>query len=134
MPYEIAKGIFVTPPLIAIDSVDMPSPAEQASTLVHEYAHNLYSITHPEHESEYNKDPKLKDTDSDKYWHLYLTDEDERQAHSEQVKFELKSGISVDEMIRNKVGGQVTKDTYNIALLFKDIIDDAITDMENENE
>jgi len=134
IPYEIAKGIFVSPPLIAIDSVDMPSPAEQASTLVHEYSHNLYSITNPEHENQYNKDPKLKDTDSDKYWYLYLTDEDERQAHSEQVKFELKSGISVDEMIRNKVGGQVTKDTYNIAILFKDIIDSAIKEMENENE
>jgi hypothetical protein len=129
-PYEIAKGIFVSPPLIAIDSVDMPSPAEQASTLVHEYAHNLYSITNPEHESEYNKDPKLKDSDSDKYWYLYLTDADERQAHSEQVKFELKSGISIDEMIRNKVGGQVTKDNYNIAILFKDIIDSVIEEIE----
>jgi hypothetical protein len=132
LPFEIAKGIFVNPPLIAIDSVDMPSPAEQASTLVHEYAHNLYSITNPEHENQYNKDPKLKDRDSDKYWYLYLTDEDEKQAHNEQVKFELKSGVSVDEMIRDKVGGQVTTSTYNIAVLFKDIIDQAIEDMEKE--
>jgi hypothetical protein len=133
-PYEIAKGIFVSPPLIAIDSVEMPSPAEQGSTLVHEYAHNLYSITNPEHESEYNKQRNLKDTDPDKYWYLYLTDQDERQAHGEQVKFEIKSGISVDEMIRNKVGGQVTKDTYSIAILFKDIIDETLEKMEKKNE
>lgn len=132
-PYEIAKGIFVSPPLIAIDSVDMPSPAEQASTLVHEYAHNLFSITNENYEHKYNKDPKLKDTDKDRYWNLYLTDTDERQAHSEQVKFELKSGISVDEMIRDKVGGQVTSDNYNIAILFKDIIDSVIENMEREN-
>jgi len=131
-PYEIAKGIFVNPPLIAIDTVDMPSPAEQASTLVHEYAHNLFSITNPEHENQYNKDPKLKDTDRDKYWYLYLTDKDERQAHSEQIKFELKSGISIDEMIRDKVGGQVTPENYNIAILFKDIIDSVIEELEGQ--
>jgi len=133
-PYEIAKGIFVKPPLIAIDTVDMPSPAEQASTLVHEYAHNLYSITNPEHESQYNKDPSLKDTDSEKYWNLYLTDADERQAHSEQVKFDLRSGVSIDEMIRDKVGGQVKKNNYHIAILFKDIIDDVVKKMEEEDE
>jgi len=133
-PYEIAKGIFVSPPIITIDSVDMPSHAEQASTLVHEYSHNLYSITNPEYEHQYNKDPKLKDTDKDKYWNLYMTDADERQAHSEQVKFELKSGVSVDEMIRNKVGGQVTADTYNIAILFKDIIDETVVEMEKDDE
>ena len=134
VPYELAKGIFVSPPLIAIDTLEMPSPAEQASTLVHEYAHNIYSITNPDHESEYNKDPKLKDTDPDKYWYLYLTDKDERQAHGEQIKFELRSGVSIDEMIRNKVGGQVTKDTYSIAILFKDLIDDVIEEMEKTDE
>jgi hypothetical protein len=134
IPYEITKGIFVEPPLITIDSIEMPSPAEQASTLVHEYSHNLFHIQNPEYENLYHKDPKLKETDRDKYWYLYLTDEDERQAHGEQVKFEIKSGKSVDEMIRDKVGGQVTPDTYNVAILFKDIIDSVLEEMENENE
>jgi hypothetical protein len=134
VPYEITKGIFVKPPLIAIDSIEMPSPAEQASTLVHEYCHNLFHIKNPEYENLYHKDPSLKEKDNDKYWYLYLTDEDERQAHGEQVKFEIKSGKSIDEMIRDKVGGKVTPDNYNIAILFKDIIDEAIKEMETENE
>ena len=132
IPYEITKGIFVNPPLIAIDSLEMPSPAEQASTLVHEYCHNLFSVNNPEYEHVYNKDPSLKHTDRDKYWYLYLTDVDERQAHGEQVKFEIRSGKSVDEMIRDKVGGKITPDNYNIAILFKDIIDEAVKEMETE--
>jgi hypothetical protein len=121
MPFEISEGIKVSPPLIAIDSTSKPSPAEQAAVLIHEFAHNIYNIMFPEYEHKYNKDPKLKERDNNMYWYLYLTCPDERQAHSEEIKFEIKSGKSIDELIRDKVGGQVTAENYGIALKFKQL-------------
>ena len=132
IPFELADGIKTSPPLIAIDSASKPSPAEQAAVLIHEYSHNIYNILHPEYEHKYNKDPKLKERDNNMYWYLYLTCPDERQAHSEEIKFEVKSGKSIDELIRDKVGGQVTPENYGIALKFKQLIDEVVLEIEQE--
>lgn len=136
IPHEIVKGIFVEPPIIAVNSTTMPSYAEQTETLIHEYSHNLFSITNPEHEHEYNKDPQLKDKDNARYWDLYLSDPDERLAHKEEIKFELRSGKSVDEIIRNKVGGSVDIDNhsrnYPIALKFRELVQEAVRELEME--
>ena len=96
IPYKIAGDIYVTPPLISVNNAKSPSYAEQTATLVHEYSHNMFAQTNPEHEHEYNKDPKLKDTDNLRYWHLYLNDPDEYLAHKEEIKFELRAGLSPD--------------------------------------
>ena len=138
VPYEIVKGISVTPPLISVNSGSMPSYAEQTETLIHEYSHNLFSITNPDHEHEYNKDPKLKDRDNLRYWDLYLSDPDERLAHKEEIKYELRSGKSVDEIIRNKVGGSIDiqnhAQNYPIALKFKELVEEAVLELEKEDE
>lgn len=137
-PYQIEKGLRVMPPLMAVNSETMPSYASQTETLVHEYSHKLYSITNPEHEHLYNKNPKLRDQDPQKYWDLYLGDADEKLAHKEEIKFELKSGKSVDEIVRDKVGGAITKQsykkTYMIALKFKEMVDEVAQEMEKEYE
>jgi len=145
IPYELEKGLFVSPPAISINSVNMPNYAAQTSTLIHEYSHNLYSISHPEHENLYNKDPNLKKKDELRWWELYFNDPDEIQAHIEQIKHELISGRSVDEIIRDKigeakgeVGGAITLSNYKIhyplALKFKELVMEAVKELEQENE
>lgn len=138
IPHELEKGLFVTPPLISINSVNMPSYAAQTTTLIHEYCHNIYSITHPEHEHLYNKDPHLREKDALKWWELYFDDPDERRAHIEEIKYELTSGKSADELIRDKVGGAINisnyKQSYPIALKFRELIQEAIKELEQENE
>jgi hypothetical protein len=119
----------------------MPSYAAQTTTLVHEYCHNLYSISNPDHEHLYNKDKKLKSDDL-KWWQLYFEDEDERQAHIEQIKLELVSGRSVDEIIRDKVSDAVSevgaitlqnyKKNYPIALKFRELVEEAATQLQEE--
>lgn len=132
-PYQIEKGLYVSPPIIAVNSDSMTSYASQTETLIHEYSHKLFSKTNPEHEHLYNKDPRLKDKNSQKYWELYLSDEDEELAHKEEIRFELESGKSVDEIVRDKVGGAITKNnvqrTYMIALRFKEIVDDVVKEI-----
>ncbi len=135
IPHQIEKGLWVTPPLIAVNSDSMPSYAAQTETLIHEYSHKIYSIQHPYHEHLYNKGKK---SDQGKYWDLYLSDEDERLAHKEEIRFELQSGKSVDEIVRDKVGGAITKNSYSknyvTALKFKQIVDEVVMEMENEQE
>jgi hypothetical protein len=86
----------------------------------------------------YNKDPKLRDRDPRKYWDLYLGDKDEKLAHQEEIRFELQAGKSVDEIVRDKVGGAITKDsykrTYITALTFKKMVDEVVQQMEEEHE
>ena len=134
IPFQIEKGLYVNPPIMAVNSESMPSYAAQTETLIHEYSHKLFSISDPEHEHLYNKDPKLKDRDPRKYWDLYLGDEDEKIAHQEEIRFELKSGKSVDEIVRDKVGGAITKDsyrrTYITALKYKEMVDEVAEEME----
>lgn len=134
IPHELEKGLFVTPPLIAIDSVDMQGYDQQTSTLIHEYCHNLFSITNPEWQHVYNT-PAAKEKrkkDENWYWYTYLTDPDERQAHTEQIKHELRAGMSPDEIIRDKVGGQITTKNYPIALKFKELVDECIEQLDRE--
>jgi len=145
-PFEIVKGIFVSPPVISVDSVKYTSYASQAEVIIHEYSHNIFSETNPDYYHEYHRDPKLKDRDHLAYWDLYLNDEDERQAHKEEIKFSLKSGKSVDEIIRDKVawgvgegrGGNIDeanmKRSYPIALKFKELVQEAVEELQQEEE
>lgn len=134
-PFQIEKGLYVNPPIIAVNSESMPSYAAQTETLIHEYSHKLYSIMNPCHEHLYNKDKGLKDRDPRKYWDLYLGDEDEKLAHQEEIKFELISGKSVDEIVRDKIGGAITQDnsnqTYITAITFKEMVDQVVEKMED---
>ena len=134
MPYEIDKGIFLNPPLIMVNSKTIPSYADQTGVLIHEYSHKIFSEKNLFHVHKYNKNKELQRKNPLKYWDLYLNDEDEKLAHKEQIKFELMSGKSVDEIIRDKIGGAITKEnyktSYKIAIMFKKIIDMAILELE----
>ena len=136
IPHQIDKGLYVNPPIMAVNSNSMPSYAEQTETLIHEYSHNLFSKTNPEHEHLYNKKSKLRNTDHHKYWFLYLNDPDERLAHKEEIRYELISGKSVDEIVRDKVGGAITIDSYQknypIALQFKALVDEVVKELEED--
>jgi hypothetical protein len=133
-PYELEKGLFINYPVISVNSETMTSYAEQTETLIHEYSHKLYSVSNPYHEHLYNKDNKLRNKDPKKYWELYLGDKDEQLAHKQEIKFELISGKSVDEIVRDKVGGAITKEgykqTYFTALTFKKLVDEVVIQME----
>ena len=136
IPHEMEKGLWVSPPIIAVDSVSAPSYAAQGSTLIHEYSHYIYSLTNPEHEHEYLKEENRKEQQesTNKFWYLYLTDPDERKAHLRQIVYELKAGHSADEIIRDKVGGRITNENYAKSLKFKELVDEAIAIIENEEE
>ena len=135
-PHELEKGLFVSPPMILINSATMPGYDEQTETLIHEYSHNLYNIVNPEHQAEYNKpeNKTLKEKDNNQWWYIYLTDPDERQAHLEELKYELHSGKSPDEIIRDKVGGKIDANNYAIALKFKELVDEAMEALAKEEE
>jgi len=125
-PHKITDNLFVTPPVIFIDSMTEPSYAEQTETLIHEYRHYIYSIQHSYYENEYGKEQK----DSHKKWFLYFKDDNEIAAHKAQIQYLLKIGRSVDEIIRDKVEGQVTEHNYQVALRFAEIVEDGIKEME----
>ena len=134
-PYEIVKGVWISPPIISINSATKPGYDQQTDTLIHEYTHNIYSITHPDYESEYNKDPNLQKKDEKKYFFLYFTDPNEVKAHINQAVHELISGKTPDALIRDKVGGEITASNYPIALKFKEmIVDEAVKRVEKMEE
>jgi hypothetical protein len=143
IPHELENGLFVSPPVIAVNSVTMPSYAKQTSTLIHEYSHNLYNIINPDHEHLYNKDKNLKARDKLKWWELYFDDADERLAHKEEIKLELSSGRSIDEIIRDKLGETLGtlgkaislenyKINYPIAIKFRELVEEAAEELKQE--
>lgn len=132
-PYEVTKGICISPPVIFINSIEKPSYSEQSEILVHEYRHYIYSLANPFHDAEYNKVRPHKDKEFYKYWKLYLSDANEIAAHKSQIKYALLSGQSMDEIIRDKVGGQITETNYPIAIRFSEIVEEALNELEEES-
>jgi hypothetical protein len=130
-PFEIAKGIFITPPVIMVNSVEMPNYADQTETLIHEYSHYIFGLKNPNYKMGYGKPKGNVDYE---HWYNYLTDANERVAHKEEIKFELGLGKSFDEIIRNKVGGKITTENYPIALKFKELVHEALEEMEEAEE
>ena len=55
-------------------------------------------------------------------------------AHKSEIKYELLLGKSVDEIVRNKVGGAITTENYPVALKFKELINEAIEEIRKEEE
>lgn len=131
IPYELAKGVWISPPVILINSVTMPSYAEQTETLIHEYRHYLYGLQNIDYKQKYGR-PKQKRGEDYEHWYNYLTDSNERAAHKDEIKFELGLGKSYDEIVRNKVGGQITKENYPIAILFSQLVQEAKEEVEEE--
>jgi hypothetical protein len=133
VPFEIIPGLFISPPIIAVNSVTKPSYAQQTDTLVHEYSHNLYSITHPNRETpEYLQEKDLQKKDIKKWFYLYMTDPDERLAHKYQIKHLLMSGVTPDEIIREKVGGIISIDNYGMAMKYKELVDEAMQEVKQD--
>jgi hypothetical protein len=117
-PYKIAENLMVSPPVIFINSVTSPSYAEQTETLIHEYRHYIYEIQNPFYENKYSK----IDKNTVEYWKVYLSDSNEKEAHKAGIQFDLKAGKSVDEIIRDKVGGEVTDKNYHVAVIFSNLV------------
>lgn len=133
VPYEIVKGVWISPPVIFINSFDNPSYAEQTETLIHEYRHYIYGIQNPNYKKLYDT-PKKKGGEDYEHWYWYFTDPNERAAHKDEIKFELGLGKSYDEIVRNKVGGQITIGNYPIAIKFSEMVQEALKELEEEGE
>jgi len=128
LPFKLTKGIFITPPVILLDSFTYPSYADQTEILIHEYCHFIYEFKNPQYKNAY-----CKERDHGyKYWHLYFSDPSEKLAHKNQIKFEFMLGKSYDEIIRNKVGGEITTYNYPIALNFSELVKEAMVELEKE--
>lgn len=124
---EITIGeIKIKPPLIAINSVSHPHYADHTSTLIHEYQHMIFSYLNSWYKHKYNTKEfqSIKNSDPVKYWREYLFDMDEQQAHKRQILYDLYSGKSADELVRDKIGGIINKENYEIALMYKKLIDE----------
>ena len=125
-PHKINEDAFFDPPCILINSVTMPSYSEQAETLVHEYRHYIYSLQFPYYEIQYGSMHDKTGDDFLREWDKYMSDDNEREAHEEEVIYSLLLGKSPDEIIRDKVGGKITLENYPVALRYRKIVDGVI--------
>lgn len=132
-PMKITDEIYISPPVIFINSVEIPSYAEQTETLIHEYSHFIYGLKNPNYKIGYRRDNKKKGSDY-KFWFEYLSDRNEIVAHENEIEYELLLGKSPDEIIRNKVGGQITIQNYPIALKFREMVNEVIEKIEKQEE
>ena len=125
-PHKITEDLIVSPPVIFIDYVSAPSYAKQTETLVHEYRHYIYETQNPFYENRYAKIDKK----SVEYWKVYLSDLNEKEAHKVGIQYNLMAGMSVDEIIRDKVGGEVTEQNYQTALIFEKLVREGVKENE----
>lgn len=132
VPHEIDSGLWITPPVILINSESMPSYAEQTETLIHEYRHHIFGKQNRGHKKGYGD---LSGTTGDAHymeWNKYLSDPNEIAAHKEEIKYNIALGKSSDEIIRDKVGGAITTGNYPLALKFKELVDDSLKEIIGE--
>lgn len=132
VPHKLQEGLYMTPPCILINSVSMPSYAEQTETLVHEYRHYIYGRQNPNYEKGYGDMSNKKGDEHLREWDKYLSDPNERAAHKSEIEYALLLGKSVDEIIRDKVGGRITLDNYPIAMKFEDLVREVIDEIQQE--
>lgn len=132
LPMEISKGLYISPPIIFINSITTPSYADQTDTLIHEYRHYVYSKQFPYRVPKYKDLGKAVGDEALRQWYFYFTDPDEREAHIQEIKYQILLGKSVDEIIRDKVGGAITTDNYPIALKFRELVNEATSQIEEE--
>ena len=131
IPKELQKGIWVSPPFMAISSLKTPSYHAQTEILIHEYAHYIYSKNHPDYKISYGgeKDSKTQMGQIEQSI-KYLSDVSEEFAHLKQIKFELGLGKSPDEIIRDKIGGALTLGNYPVALKYSEKVEEALREIE----
>ena len=134
IPYQLQKGLWMTPPSILINSVTMPSYADQTETLIHEYRHYIFGRQNPGYEKGYGDLNSKKGKAYYEEWDKYLSDPNERSAHLSEIKYALALGKSIDEIIRDKVGGKITMDNYPIAIKMADLVREAVQQLEQEGE
>ena len=133
IPFEVIPGLWVNPPVIWINSMSMPSYAEQTSTLIHEYRHHIFGKQHPDYKKQYgNLGAKPGTPEYYKEWYLYLTDENEVAAHKTQIKYDLLMGRSMDEIIREKFGGRIDDKNYKVALKYKQLVEETAGEVVEE--
>lgn len=133
-PYEIVKGIWISPPVIFIDSRDFASYAKQTEVLIHEYRHYIFGEENPTHEKQYEHGGNEKGEAELKKWYNYFTDPNERAAFKAQIRYGLLLGKSVDEVIRDQVQGAVTMRNYPMALKFREMVMEVVKEIEAEDE
>lgn len=122
-PIKVEDGIELMPPIIMINSVTEPSCIQQMSTLLHEYRHYVYSRVNRYCQSKYGRFDDKKGDNYLKQWYNYLSDPNEIEAHMEEIRFEFMVGKNEDEIIRDKIGGEITLSNYPIAIKFKELVD-----------
>ena len=130
-PTELSKGVWMSPPVILINSAEEPSPADQTEVIIHEYRHYIFGIQNPNYKIQYGKPKRGRGQDYE-HWYKYFNDPNEGSAHKDQIKFALGLGKSYDEIIRDKVGGQITIDNYPIAIKFSEMVGKALKELEEE--
>lgn len=132
VPHKIDANLWITPPVILINSVSMPSYAEQTETLIHEYRHHIFGKQNIGHKKGYGD---LSGTTGDAHyleWNKYLSDHNEIAAHKEEIKYNIALGKSSDEIIRDKVGGAITIENYPLAIKFKELVDSSLQEIIGE--
>ena len=130
-PTEIEKGIWISPPVMLINSLTIPTAAEQTETLIHEYTHYIYSELHPDYKMQYDSKQRKGNNDYE-YWWNYFEDPNEKEAHINEIKLALGLGKSGDEILREKVGGAININNYPIAIKFKELYEEAVKQIEEE--
>jgi len=101
---EEAKGIFIYPPAILVDTDSFPTAADQTGTLIHEYWHHIYFRKLKRDIGEYqDQDPNGKDVynqeEKNRRWEVYLNNPTERLSHIQQMKYMLARGMSKAEVL-----------------------------------
>jgi len=134
-PYEVDRNIWISPPVILINSEITPGYPAQTKILIHEYRHYIYSQANPDYVKGYGDMNKEKRGTQEwkRAWWKYFNDFNEVAAHKEDIKYSLLSGESPDELIKEKLGA-VGIDNYPIVLKFKELIDAVMEEIKKEEE
>ena len=129
LPFHLVEDIYIKPPVIFVNSVESPSYPEQTEVLIHEYRHYIYCIMNQDYKIGYDISKGGIDG-----WSDYLSDLNEIEAHKSEIGFSLRLGKTPDEIIREKVGGEVTRDNYKFAVKFANIVNEVVEDIDSEEE
>jgi len=128
IPLQIDEDIYISPPVIFINSIKNPNYASHTDVLIHEYTHYVDRMTKSEtlDFSHYDMESEIEK------WKKYFDIPTERRSHKNQIKYKLKLGLSDDEIIVEKMGRNISVELYPVVLKFKELIEEARKELEEE--
>jgi len=132
--FEPILGMKVTAPVIVLDNMQNKTVGERTSTIIHEYRHHINVQLWVDSPSYDNPAHAKNEEDQIASQIKYLSSPQERLAHKTQFKYMLSTGITKEQILRERLGRKPTIKDVPVVKEYLSIINEAVKELAEEKD